>query len=143
MEYIFCLLSPLEHTLEQYYVFLFILKYIGRMFYKIKDKGVCKKTNLILRRLDFTVPASMKTVLLIFSQNHRMVWDGKDIRKHLVPAAVRGAVTLSTKPGSQSSVKLSLVPLQRWIIHTFYGQPLPVPYHPLSNIHFKPVFLQF
>lgn len=32
----------------------------------------------MLRTLDFTVPASMKTVLPIFLQNHRMVWDEGD-----------------------------------------------------------------
>lgn len=70
MEHIFCLFSPLEHTLV--YVFLFTLKYISSMFYKIKDKGFCKKTNLMLRRLDFTcVSFNEDSIACIFieSQN--------------------------------------------------------------------------
>lgn len=76
MEHIFCLCSPLEHTLV--YVFLFTLKYIGSMFYKTKDKGFCKKTNLMLRRLDFTCGSfNEDSIAYIFTESQNgFRWKG-------------------------------------------------------------------
>lgn len=66
MEYIFCLLIPLEHTLV--YVFLFILKYI-RIFYKIKDGGFCKKANLMLRRLFYSASFNEDNIACTFTES--------------------------------------------------------------------------
>lgn len=75
MEYIFCLLSPLEPTL--FYVFLFTLKYIGRMFYKIKDEVFCKKTNLMLRRLFYFSSFNEDSIACIFTESEDgLGWKG-------------------------------------------------------------------
>jgi len=37
--------------------------------------------------------------IIIASQNHRMVWVGKDLKDHLVPTPLPGAGTSSTRPG--------------------------------------------
>jgi len=59
---------------------------------------------------------------------------GRDLKTKIVPTLLHCAGMPSTTSGYPGPLsKPGLDCLQRWSIHSFSGQPAPVPHHPLSK----------
>ena len=75
------------------------------------------------------------------SQNHRLVWVGRDLKAHPVPALCHGQGHLPLDQVAQSPIQPGLDHCQGWDSHSFSGQPVPGPHHPhreelVSNLNF-------
>jgi len=60
-----------------------------------------------------------------------MAWVGRELKDHPVPTSLQWA--LPPDPAAQGPIQPGLECLQRWDIHNFTGQPVPVPHCPLSK----------
>lgn len=67
------------------------------------------------------------------SQNHVMVRVGSDLKNHLVPNPCYGQGYLPLAQVTQSPIQPGLEHHQKWGIHSFSGQPVPVHQHPHSE----------
>ena len=73
-----------------------------------------------------------KCLFELSSQNHRMVWIGRDLKDHLVPTFRPRAGTPSTRPRC-SKPHPTWPQTLRGGSHSFSGQPVPAPHHPHSK----------
>jgi len=64
------------------------------------------------------------------SQNHRLVWVGRDLTDHPVPPPCPGQGPLPPEQGAPSPAQPGLEPCQGGGSHSFSGQPGPGPHHP-------------
>ena len=74
-------------------------------------------------RLEFNVTGAL------LSQNHRMVWVGRDLKDHLIPAPCHEQGHLPLHQVAQSPIQPGLGHCQGGGRHSFSGQPVPVPQH--------------
>ena len=75
---------------------------------------------------------SASKVGLALLHSHRMAWDGRRLKAHSVPAPCHGHGCHTLDQAAQGPIQPSLEHLQGWGIHSFSGQIVPVPHHPLS-----------
>jgi len=66
-------------------------------------------------------------------QNPRMVWVGRDLKDHPVPAPCHEQGCHSPALAAEGSIQPGLEYFQGWGVHSFSGQPVPVPHHPVSK----------
>jgi len=64
---------------------------------------------------------------------HRMAYVGGDLKDHLVPNHLLWTRLPPTSSAAQGPIKTGLECLQWWGTHSFSGQPLLVPCHPLCK----------
>jgi len=64
------------------------------------------------------------------SQDHGMVWVGRDLTDHPVPPPRHGQGPLPPAQGAPSPIQPGLEPCQGGGSHSFSGQPGPGPHHP-------------
>ena len=62
-----------------------------------------------------------------------MAWVGRNFRDHPAPTPLPWAGLPPATPSCPVPTKPGPEHLQGWSIHTFSGQPVPVPHHPLSE----------
>jgi len=62
-----------------------------------------------------------------------MVWVGRDLKDQLIPTPCHGQGHLPPDQVAPSPIQPGLECFQGWGIHSFFGQPAPVPQHPLSK----------
>jgi len=62
-----------------------------------------------------------------------MAWFGRDIKDLLVPTPCLGQGCQPLDLAAQGPMKLGHECLQGWGKHSFSGQPVTMPYHPLSE----------
>ena len=63
-----------------------------------------------------------------------MAWVGEDLKDHLVPTLCCGQSCQPFDQAAQGPIQTGLECLQRWVIHSFSGQPVSVPHHLLIKI---------
>ena len=65
--------------------------------------------------------------------NCRTAWVWRDLKDHSIPMPCCGQGCHPADQAAQGSIQASLKQLQEWGTHSFSGQPVPGPHHPLSE----------
>ena len=81
----------------------------------------------------FTAGRAGPLLHLLGSQNHSMVWLGRDLEDHLVPKPCHGQGRLPPDQVAPRPSQPGLEHCQGWGIHNLCGQPVPGPHHPHSE----------
>jgi len=62
-----------------------------------------------------------------------MTWVGRDLKDHPVPTPCHGQEYHPLDQVAEGPIQPGLEHFQGWGIHSFSGQPVLVPHHPLSE----------
>jgi len=99
--------------------------------YKSKEAVIAESSNTTAAKELKSVNAKFDMVPR--TQNQRMSKVGRDLKYHPAPTPCHRQGCYPPAQAAQGPIQAGLDCLQGCSIHSFSGQPVPVPHHPLSK----------